>query len=243
MNIHVLFRKFKTSYRYFFFIGLLVSLSACLKDNDQQHGSIPGTLVSIVHASPDAGTLVMGINGSRIDNQSFNFGNRIIYQLLYPGGYQFQANRAVDNKALDIKNWNLQAGMCYTIFATDRVDSLELLGVRDFEYGDAPAANHSRVRFINLCPDSVSLDLKANDIDTLLANNKRFRENTPFGDIAAIDSSAIYRLNVLNHENNTSLATLEFRPKEGKYYTIMASGFMETEDEAQKFKAFVLEHD
>ncbi|QNL48335.1 DUF4397 domain-containing protein [Olivibacter sp. SDN3] len=243
MNIHLLFKKFKNNYRYIFFIVLLLSLSACLKDNDAQHGSIPGTLVSIVHASPDAGPLVMGINGSRIDNQSFNFGNRIIYQLLYPGSYQFQTNRAADNKALDIKHWSLQAGMCYTIFATDRVDSLELLGVRDFEYGDQPLENHSKVRFINLCPDSLSLDLEASSIDTLLANNKKFKENTPFGDIPAIDSSAVYRLNILNHESNTSLTSLEFRPKEGKYYTIMASGFMETEDDAQKFKAFILEHD
>jgi len=220
---------------------LIITLSSCLKDDGSLNETVPGTLVSIVHASPDAGNLLIGINGNRVNNQNFNFGNRIIYQLLYPGTYQFQVNSVSDNKALAIKNWGLEPGMCYTIFITDRLDSLKLLNIQDFRYGENPDEGFAGVRFINLSPDSLSLDLQADGIDTLLASAKKFRENSAFGGIVAANRD--YTLHLLNHDSGEVLSTLSFTPKEGKYYTIMAKGLMGTEVEGQKFGALILTHD
>lgn len=232
-------------YKYIlFFVGtfFVFFLSSCLKDDGDEDGSIPASLVSFVHASPDTDDLIVGINGYRVNNQSFKFGDRIIYQYLYPGGNQFQVNLASDNKKLDVKNWNLEGGVCYSVFAVDRMDSLELLGIRDFYADDVPKEGLAKVRFINLCPDSLALDLKASSIDTLLASEKKFKQNTTFGDIKAEDSSS-YTLDIINHETGRVLNNITFTPKQGQYYTIMASGFMETEKEAQKLKAFILKHD
>lgn len=223
-------------------IFFVFSLSSCLKNDDGENGSIPASLVSFIHASPDADALIVGINGYRVNNQSFKFGDRIIYQYLYPGGNQFQVNLANDNKKLDVKNWSLEGGVCYSIFAVDRLDSLELLGVRDFYAKDVPENGLAKVRFINLCPDSLLLDLKASAIDTLLATGKKFKQNTTFGDIKA-DEKSSYTLEVINHETGALLNSITFTPKQGQYYTIMAAGFMETEEEAQKLKAFILKQD
>lgn len=244
MNIsNLLVKNLRYKHIYAFIAASFVLLlSACLKDDSADNGSIPATLVSIVHASPDAGDLIVGIDGSRANNQSFNLGNRIVYLPFFPGGHQFQVNRASDNKMLDIKNWNLEGSVYYTIFAVDRLDSLELLGVRDFYAGDEFKDNHAKVRFINLCPDSLSFDLKANTIDTLLASNKKFKQNSQFGDIIADDKTA-YNVQILDHATGRQLAIEEFKPVAGRYYTIMAGGLMDPKTEAQKLRVFVLKHD
>src|SRR5690606_7509710 len=100
----------------------------------------------------------------------------------------------------------------------------------------------ARVRFINLCPDSIAMDLKATRIDTLLASNKKFKQNSAFGNIATDDQSN-YTLNILNHESGSSLLTTEFKPKQGQYYTIVATGFMDTEVETQKLRVYIFKHD
>jgi len=228
-----------------FLIGLttLLSLNACLKDSqDPNDNPIPAALVSFVHASPDADELIVGINGYRVNNQSFKFGDRIIYQGRYPGPNQFQINDATSNKTLDAKNWSLEGGACYSIFAVDRLEKLELLGVKDFYVNDVPKEGFARVRFINLCPDSIAMDLKATDIDTLLASNKKFKQNSTFGNIVADDQSS-YTLHVLNHESGSPLLTTTFKPKQGQYYTIVAAGFMDTEVETQKLRVFIFKHD
>jgi len=243
MNIERIIKNNKYKY-IFFFVGIsfILFLSACLKNDDDETGSIPASLVSFVHASPDAEALIVGINGYRVNNQSFNFRDRIIYQYLYPGGNQFQVNTAAENKKLDVKDWNLEGGVCYSIFAVDQLDSLELLGVRDFYAKDTPEDGFARVRFINLSPDSLSLDLKASAIDTLLASEKKFKQNSSFGNIKADDNTS-YTLDIINHETGTLLDKITFEPKQGQYYTIMAAGYMDTEIEAQRFKASVLKHD
>lgn len=244
MNIsNLLIRNLRNKHIYAVITASLVLfLSACLKDDNSDNGSIPATLVSVVHASPDGGDLIVGIDGSRANNQSFNFGNRIVYLPFFPGGHQFQVNRAADNKMLDVKNWNLEGGVYYTIFAVDRLDSLELLGVRDFYAGDKFKDGHAKVRFINLCPDSLSLDLKANAIDTLLASNRKFKQNSQFGDIMADDKTS-YNVQILDHATGRQLAVEEFKPAAERYYTIMAGGVMDPKTEAQKLRVFVLKHD
>lgn len=244
MNIHILLLTNKKRLLYTVLsCCLLLLLSGCLKDDDNaQNGNIPGALVSFVHASPDAGDLIVGINGYRVNTQPFRYLDRTVYQLVYPGGNQFQANTSADNKRLDIKNWSLEGGVCYSVFAVDRLDSLELLGIWDFYANDMPENDMARVRFINLCPDSISFDLKANTIDTLLATHKKFKQNSAFGNIKADDDTS-YVLEVINHDTNVSISSTSFKPKQGQYYTILATGFIDTEEEAKKLKVSVFQHD
>ncbi|GAA4793141.1 hypothetical protein GCM10023231_21680 [Olivibacter ginsenosidimutans] len=243
MDITGLLKKKKNKWIYLFSVIIAtLFLSSCLKDNDGENGDIPAALVSFVHSSPDAGELIVGVNGYQVNTQSFKFGDRIIYQYVYPGGNQFQINDASSNKKLDAKNWNLEGGACYSIFAVDRLDTIQLLGVKDFYVNDVPKDGFAKVRFINLCPDSVSLDLKANDIDTLLASQKKFKQNTTFGDIKADDNTS-YDITIVNHATGSPLHKTTFKPKQGQYYTIMAAGLMDTEVEAQKLNAFILKHD
>lgn len=224
-------------------LSLLLSFSACLKDDDDsQNGNIPAALVSFVHTSPDAGDLIVGINGYRVNTQQFKYLDRTVYQLVYPGGNQFQVNTSIDNKKLDVKNWSLEGGVCYSIFAVDRLDSLELLGIRDFYASDLPASGMAKVRFINLCPDSVHFDLKASDIDTLLAADKKFKQNSAFGDIKANDNTT-YTLELINHDTKGVVSNASFVPKQGQYYTILATGFIDTEDATKKLKVSVFKHD
>gem|GEM_PF-1651628 len=241
-NFMYIYRLLKNYHVYLFVSLNVLFLSSCLKNDEGENGEVPAALVSFVHASPDADELIIGVNGYRANTQSFKFGDRTIYQLVYPGGNQFQVNDAMDNKKLDVKNWNLEGGACYSIFAVDRLDSLELLGVKDFYANDVPKDGFAKVRFINLCPDSVTMDLKADAIDTLLARDKKFKQNSAFGDIKT-DDNTTYTLDLVNHETGSSLNKISFKPKEGQYYTIMAAGFMDTEVEAHKLKAFIFKHD
>uniref|UniRef100_F4C8I6 DUF4397 domain-containing protein n=1 Tax=Sphingobacterium sp. (strain 21) TaxID=743722 RepID=F4C8I6_SPHS2 len=244
MNIHTLLLNNKKRLIYAF-LGLcfLLPMSACLKDDDNgQDGTIPAALVSFIHTSPDADDLIVGINGYRVNTQQFKYLDRTVYQLVYPGGNQFQVNTSADNKKLDVKNWSLEGGVCYSIFAVDRLDSLELLGMRDFYASDVPASGMARIRFINLCPDSVKFDLKTSAVDTLLASDKKFKQNSAFGNIKADDNTA-YTLEVINHDTHVSMANATFTPKQGQYYTILATGFIDTEEEAKKLKVSIFKHD
>ncbi|MEH6308210.1 DUF4397 domain-containing protein [Olivibacter sp. CPCC 100613] len=244
MNLHTLLLNNKKRLIYGFLgLWLLLPLGACLKDDDGgRDGTVPAALVSFIHTSPDAGDLIVGINGYRVNTQQFKYLDRTVYQLVYPGGNQFQVNTSVDNNKLDVKNWSLEGGVCYSIFAVDRLDSLELLGIRDFYASDVPANGMARVRFINLCPDSVKFDLKTNSVDTLLASDKKFKQNSAFGDIKATDNIA-YTLELIDHDSRTPMASTTFTPKQGQYYTILATGFIDTEEEAEKLRVSIFKHE
>jgi hypothetical protein len=79
-------------------------------------------------------------------------------------------------------------------------------------------------------------------VDTLLASDKKFKQNSAFGNIKADDNTA-YTLEVINHDTHVSMANATFTPKQGQYYTILATGFIDTEEEAKKLKVSIFKHD
>lgn len=216
--------------------------TACLKDNNSDNNPYGGpAYISFVHASPNTGQLLVGINGERVDRQNFNFGDRLIYLSLFPGAHRIQVNNA-DNKRLVLENYNLERNEAYTVFVADRLDSIRFVAVRDFAVRDEPQNNHARLRFINLCPDSIAFDARIQQQDTLLASNRGFGERSDFNDIQA-DNSTVYNVQMMRHNQEEVLQSIDFKPLPGRYYTIMAIGLMETEVETQKLSLAILQHD
>lgn len=228
-------------------VGIMLSLlfSACLKDNKTQEelDAMGGpAYMSFVHASPNTAQLLVGINGERVDRQSFRFGDRLIYLSLFPGGHVFQVNSADSNRRLVVNPYSLDPGTAYTIFVADRRDSLRFVAVRDFNVHTDPPEGEAALRFINLVPDSVQFDLRMEGRDTLLAENKRFGERSVFGPVEA-DNSIRYKIDLLVHGTGQELGSVEFKPAPGNYYTIMAKGLMDSEEADRKVALSVLLHD
>jgi hypothetical protein len=172
-----------------------------------------------VHASPDAPAVDVLVDRYRVA-RGLAFPENSGYEYLRAGDRRVRVNVAGTQTTVIDATLNLVPRRNYSVFAVNRVASIEPLVTEDDL--SRPASGKAHVRFIHLSPDAPAVDVAIAGGPVVFAN-KSFKEYTPFTPVPA----GRYDLEVRVAGTSTvalSLPGIQF--KEGGIYTVFARGFL-----------------
>ena len=201
-------------------LGLVLLLSACLKDikdgNNQGDVNVVSAL-SVVHASASTPAIDFVLDRQKVNNQDFEFGDRIQYFGVYGGRWPvaiyLENNYGEPILETDIQ---VQSGQYYTLFFAGEIKDPEGILLQDNIA--APEGNKASLRFVNLSLQAGTVDFICGD--TSLAKEKTFGTYTSFQEIDAGQQT----LHVLG-TNSETVREFEFRA--GHVYTIWLKDVLE----------------
>lgn len=199
--------------------GMAFTLSSCsLDDGDNNTVNVPNVAYGLIaNASPASGDLSFYADLNKINTTPLNYTNVAGY---YPFnlGERVLSVKNSRGETLTTKTVTLTGGESFSAFAVNTFNNIELVTYKDsLVY---PAANHARVRFINLSPDTPSVDIKGPTQN--FATNLTFKQSTEFMEV----QSGSYDINFLEAGTTTSLhqsTAVQFTA--GRIYTIYTKGF------------------
>ncbi|WP_316819476.1 DUF4397 domain-containing protein [Pedobacter gandavensis] len=217
-------------------LAVSVVFSACSKKYDNIE-PVQLAAITIVHAGPDTKELDFYFGNDRVNKDPFKYGVRYGYLGAYPGTSKISITERGKTSILLTKNEMYQAGKFYSTFLVDTGSKRAFFTVNDKL--DSIAVNEkAKVRFVNLSPDALALDLGINGTTTDIASNKAFKESSIFADVEPGEAVA---LEVKDHTSKAVKATLPaMKLEKGKFYTVLAKGFNgPVQVDSLKFKASV----
>jgi hypothetical protein len=200
-----------------FGVALVLLLSSCLDDDDQNVAPVPVAYVSIYHESPDAPLLDVTVDGRTVNRLEFT--DYTGYLNFYTGDRNLKVNSFNATNSLVDTTVNFVDGGFYSVFIVNNLTNVETLAVRDSS--SAPAEGQAKVRFINLSPDAPALDVTANEGSPLFTS-RAFKTPSEFIDVDAKESSFVISP-AGGTDELVSVSDVDLRP--GKFYTIIARGF------------------
>jgi hypothetical protein len=175
--------------------------------------------VRIVHASPDAPSVDIWVNGA-VAVSDLAFKDATDYLALAPGDYQVQvtpAGGAAADAVIDA-TVTLAAGTDYTVAAVGRLADIAPLVLTDDN--TAPAAGQAHLRVVHASPDAPA-------VDVAVAGGPVLIENLAFPTASGylpVDSDA-YDLSVRPTGTETSALDIDgFMADAGTVYTVFAVG-------------------
>lgn len=229
-------RRFEklTSSRLFLLAGFVVTvmatLSGCLKDDEQ--GSYQISAVRALNAVPGSASLDIGLNQNKLNydnatrqDEDFAFGDTLAYKNAWPGNRWVTVFDPADYpnaQPLAQRTVNFIPGRFYSLYVVG-YEEIELMATMDDL--SAPEAGKAKIRFIHLSPDAPSLDFGVQGADTLIANDKAFKEVEEFSQIEAEETYTFY---IGEHSSGNVVHTFEFTPKTNMIYTIWVKGLFES---------------
>ncbi|WP_219222549.1 DUF4397 domain-containing protein [Pedobacter antarcticus] len=208
-------------------LGLTITLSSCKLDSPEP---VEIAALTIVNAAPKASAIDFYLDNQRVNNAEFNFGSQIDYQRVFPGARKATVKVGGKTDVWYEKNIKLNAGMYYSLYVIENLDSLAYVVTED-EY-TKPADGSAKVRFINLSPDAPELTLVV-DADT--TNFTRpYKLATPFKNIKV---EANHKLTLKNKATGADVATLDnVKLTSGRFYTFWAKGLLNTTETNKKIE-------
>ena len=180
----------------------------------------PPSYVRVLHASPDAPTVDVYVNKTKVAS-NLQFTNLTDYLRLKPGRYHIQiypAGSARVNPVLNEKVY-VPPGAIYTISAVNKLKNLNLFIITDPE--NEPDKNSSYLRVIHLSPNAPAVNLKLNG--RTLFRRLNYRDVTRY----AVLTPKTYNGYVLTSKDEQKVLTINnivLQP--GFYYTIYILGLV-----------------
>lgn len=198
-------------------LALLTTMvfSACDDDDDPVQGR-----VLVVHASPDAPSVDLLVDDTKVNSSALAFPNNTGYLNVEAGDRNFKVNAAGTSNSVINANAMVEPNTNYSLFAINRLSNIEpLLIVDDLT---APASGKAHVRLVHLSPDAPAVDVTLTD-GTVIFGNISFKSGTAFTPLDA----GTYNLQA--RVAGTSTVALEIPNvtlQAGKIYTVFARGFL-----------------
>jgi len=198
-------------------LALLTTIifSACDDDDDPVQGR-----VLVVHASPDAPSVDLLVDDTKVNSSALAFPNNTGYLNVEAGDRNFKVNAAGTSNSVINANAMVEPNTNYSLFAINRLSNIEpLLIVDDLT---APASGKAHVRLVHLSPDAPAVDVTLTD-GTVIFGNISFKSGTAFTPLDA----GTYNLQA--RVAGTSTVALEIPNvtlQAGKIYTVFARGFL-----------------
>lgn len=207
-------------------ILISILLVSCIKNEE-----VPGYVsLSITNTSPTLGTYNIYLDGIQSNTSgAIPFAGVQGYSELTSGSHTLKFTTASSTDALVNKTIILEENGIYSVFLIDKGENLDLLLLKD----EMSEVNKEKafIRFINLSPDSQTLDLSIAEGATLISD-KMYKSDSPF---QPIDPN-IYNFNINDHGTGAVKATLVNQTlTAGMYYTIISRGMMTPSDIDQPF--------
>lgn len=222
-------------------VGITLSLSSCLKNNDSNYVAPPSAGLSIFHASPGTQPFNVAIGNTIINNGynliEFEYSKALQYVGVTPGSRNVSLLKKNTKDTIRTGTFNLSNDKYYSLFVVDAAPNPNFLFIEDVI--TTPLAGKARVRFVNLSPDAGPLDLIANaGTDTLLFSSTAYKAASPFTDLSGTKP---YKFEIKS--GGTSKATLEnIEIKSGGTYTIWAKGLSTATNDSLKTSIKVNQH-
>lgn len=181
--------------------------------------------VRVMHASPDAPSVDVYVNGSKVlgDVPFFTVSD---FLAVPAGTYRFQvtpAGAGLESAVIDATA-TLAGNRDYTVAALNRVAEIEA-GILE-DNNSAPAAGKARVRIFHAAPDAPAVDIKlAGSATTVLAGAE-------FGEYGYVEVPAgTYRFDITPAGSSTVVYTTPaLRFEAGWVYTLTAAGLLGSEN-------------
>lgn len=195
----------------------MISFTACDDDDDDD---VAQARVQVIHASPDAPGVDLLVDNEKVNSSALVFPNNTGYLNVNAGTRNIKVNAAGTTTSVINADVPFEANKNYSLFAINRLASIEALLVEDDL--STPAAGKAHVRFIHLSPDAPAVDITTNT-GTVLFGNVAFKSGTAFTPLDA----GTYNLQVRVAGTNTVALPLPGITLEaGKIYTVFARGFL-----------------
>ncbi|GAB3919805.1 DUF4397 domain-containing protein [Mucilaginibacter myungsuensis] len=209
-------------------LGLLTvpMLSSCSKQSNATPAGL-NTRLNIINISPDIYPINLWVGLRRYNSTKF-------YYYSVPSEYFYMNTqetplqlRTQANRTFWSRNEALARSCTYTLFVTglvaDKTDTCFLVA----DTASAPARGRGKVRFINACARTVSLDVYANG--TAAFRNRGFKTISDYIEIPA----GIYKFNInLANSSTVYKEVANTTIQDGRLYTIYTQGVVGRTDSA-----------
>lgn len=196
---------------------LMLSVSCNLKEDEVDKGPI--SLVSLFQTSPDAPNLDIFVDNEKINNVPFEYGQTTGY-LQFSSGIRNLKFRPYGGGTIAIdQNITLEPGEDFSLFVIDEYGQASVMLLWDNP--DVPAAGSSRIRFINLSPDSDPLQLKIKDATIPLTVGQSFKDVSEFMNVEAKTHTF-----QITSGGNVVFELPDSEVVAGRFYTIYVIGYV-----------------
>lgn len=188
---------------------------ACDKDKNNLNGSAN---VMAVHAATDAKSANFFLDNTKMTNNPISYGENTAYVSVASGKRKASFKGGENNDVLVSNSVTLENKKNYTVFFAGTVAAPEVFNLEDDL--KAPSAGKARVRFVNLSPDEIKLDIKLKAGEKL-ATARGYKSASNFMEV---DPGNLTYEVLNNTDNSVVFTTPEFNIQQGKSYTIWIKG-------------------
>lgn len=200
---------------------VVVSLffGSCKLDEDRDPLP-PLAYVSIYNASPNAPDLAVLVDDRQINNNPLDYADRTGYLRFYTGDRKIQFGPYDANNVVADTTLTLVDGGAYSIFVADEFPVPAVLVLEDD--ADQPGQGKALIRFLNLSPDTESVNLQAEGVTNPMFSDQKFKEKSEFTEVDAkrYDFTVVSTLN-----GNELLNVPGINLQAGWAYTILVRGY------------------
>jgi hypothetical protein len=209
-------------------ICLLTFSVACKKNNDNSTPPANAN-VMLINASPgDSAALDFYFNDVKLNTQSITYPDSSGYLSVAPKSYTVKVAATNTINPLASVNYGIGAGNSYSVFAYDTLLSGKIKVFATQDDVSAPAAGKAKVRFFDLSPVTIAIDILVND--SIVFANRSYADNVADnskGNFISMNAG-IYTVKVKLAGSPANIPPLltqsNINFSEGKIYTVFAKG-------------------
>lgn len=194
-----------------------LSFTSCDDDDDDDAAQ---ARVQVVHASPDAPGVDILVDNDKVNSSALVFPNNTAYLNVEAGTRNIKVNAAGTSTSVINADVPFTADKNYSIFAINRLASIEALALEDDL--TAPASGKAHVRFVHLSPDAPAVDVTTNT-GAIVFGNRSFKSATAF---TPLDAGTVNLQVRVAGTSTVALSLPAITLEAGKIYTIFARGFL-----------------
>jgi predicted small secreted protein len=204
---------------------LVASFFASACNNESTSINAGQDSLMLINASPDAGAIDFTFNDVKINSQPLSYTQNTAYTLIDVGIKKVETTIPPSTvKQLSIPIL-LQPKKVYSVFFAGTLKNNLIEYVATQDNLSNPDKGKSKYRFINLSPNSSTLDLRLAS-DSVLVSNLPYRSASDFNQIKA----GAYSFKLISRDTAIKTnATLNFTLLNGKVYTFWAKGLVKGE--------------
>jgi hypothetical protein len=212
--------------------GITTLFTSCLKNDSETNINQPDVAaLSVVNASPNSRSINFLLDDKKVNVSGISYLQGFPYITALTGSRKAKVTDNASSNVLATKTISLVKNTYNTLFITGTgigADSVTLIMAKDSLV--RPAAGKVRVRFANLSPGSVALDL-AVDGQPAMFTSKAYKTVSDFIEINALAGAKL----VIKKQGGAVLASLQnVKLVDGNSYTIYAKGYAAATNNDQK---------
>lgn len=204
--------------------SLVVAAFASCKKDDDTPAPVEEAKIKIKHASPDAPSVDLYVDGAKINTAALAYNNNTGYVKIKAGARNIKVNAAGATTSVINSNVTLTKDKNYTLFAANRLSAIE--GVLLEDNLAAPAAGKAHVRFVHLSPDAPAVNIVNGTATTNMFSSLAFKSGTAFTPVDATAAGTAFAFNIRNASTSAAVTTINANLVAGKIYTIVIRGFV-----------------